>query len=52
MQIIRQFHLKFIEQSHIKIGLQLLKLWNLEVQFLGSHSISHLKYGKIEHKNW
>jgi len=35
MQIIREFHHKLIEVSHIKIGIQQLKLWNLEVQFWG-----------------
>jgi len=34
MQIIREFNHKFIEVSHIKIGIQLLKLWINEVQFL------------------
>jgi len=33
MWIIREFDCKFIEVSHVKIGIQLLKLWNLEVQF-------------------
>jgi len=32
MQIFREFNPKLIEVSHIKIGVQLLKLWNLEVQ--------------------
>jgi len=35
MQIIREFHHKFIEVSHFKIGIKLPKLWNLEVQFWG-----------------
>jgi len=33
MYIIREFYHKLIEVSHVKIGIQLLKLWNLEVQF-------------------
>jgi len=33
MQNIREFNHKLIAVSHIKIGVQLLKLWNLEVQF-------------------
>jgi len=32
MQIIRELNHEFIEVSHLKIGSQLLKLWNLEVQ--------------------
>jgi len=31
MQIIREFHNKFIEVSHFKIGIKLPKLWNVEV---------------------
>jgi len=34
MQIIRKFNYKFKEVSHVEIGIKLLKLWNLEVQFL------------------
>jgi len=33
MQTVREFNHKLIEVSHIKIGIQLPKLWNLEVQF-------------------
>jgi len=33
MQIIREFLHKLIEVSHIQIGNQLPKLWNLEEQF-------------------
>jgi len=33
MQNVWEFNYKFIEVSHVKIGIQLLKLWNLEVQF-------------------
>jgi len=33
MQIIREFFYEFKEASHDKIGIKLLKLWNLEVQF-------------------
>jgi len=33
MWIIREFNYKFIEVSHVEIGIKLLKLWNLEVQF-------------------
>jgi len=35
MQIIREFNGKLIEVSHVQIGIQLLKLWNLEVEFWG-----------------
>jgi len=31
--MIKEFHYKLIEVSHIKIGVELLKLWNLELQF-------------------
>jgi len=31
--MIRKFHLKFVEVSHVNIGFEKLKLWNLEVQF-------------------
>jgi len=33
MQNFREFDYKLIEVSHFKIGVQLLKLWYLEVQF-------------------
>jgi len=33
MQITREFNHKLIEVCHFKIGVQLLKLWNLEVRF-------------------
>jgi len=33
MQIIRKFNYKFKEVSRVEIGVKLLKLWNLEVQF-------------------
>jgi len=33
MRNIREFNHKFIEVSHVQIGMKLLKLWNLEVQF-------------------
>jgi len=33
MWIIREFKHKFVEVCHVEIGIQLLKLWNLEVQF-------------------
>jgi len=32
MKIIRKFNHKFIDVSHVKIGIQLLNLWNLRVQ--------------------
>jgi len=35
MYSIRELLHKLIEISHIKIGLQQLKLWNLELQFSG-----------------
>jgi len=35
MQFIREFKYKIIEVSHVLIGIQLLKLWNLEVQIWG-----------------
>jgi len=31
--MIREFNHKFIKVSHVEIGMKLLKLWNLEVQF-------------------
>jgi len=50
--MIREFHYKLIEVSHIKIGVQLLKLWNLEVQFwvpilkdIGNTEKSDMKMG-------
>jgi len=33
MWIIRELHHKFIEVSHVEIGIKLRELWNLEVQF-------------------
>jgi len=33
MYNIREFNHKFIEASHLKIEIQLLKIWNLEVKF-------------------
>jgi len=33
MHIFREFNYKLIEVSHVEIGIKLLKLWNLEVQF-------------------
>jgi len=33
---IREFNHKSIEASHLKFGVQLIKLWYLEVQFWGS----------------
>jgi len=52
MQIFREFNPKLIEVSHIKIGVQLLKLWKLEVQFwvpiletIGSTEKSDMKMG-------
>jgi len=51
MQMIRKFHHKFIEVSHIKIGLKLFKLWSLEVMFWVPILKGHRKYGKIEHEN-
>jgi len=51
MQIIRKFHYKCKEVSHDEIVTKLLKLWNLEVQFLGSHTENHWNCGKIEHEN-
>jgi len=35
MYNIREFYHDLIEVSHFKIGVQILKLWNLEVQFWG-----------------
>jgi len=50
MQIIREFNGKLIEVSHVKIGIQLLKLWNLEFEFwgivlkpIGNKKISNMK---------
>jgi len=52
MQIIRKFNYKFKEVSHVEIGIKLLKLWNLEVQFWvpilknkGSTEKSNMKMG-------
>jgi len=51
MWIIREFNYKLIEVSHVEIGMKLLKLWNLEVQFwvpiLKAIGIT----AKIEHEN-
>jgi len=33
MQNVREFKRKLIEVSHGKIGIQILKLWNLELEF-------------------
>jgi len=33
MQIIREFNHEFKEVSHVQIGFQLPKLWNLKVEF-------------------
>jgi len=33
MWVIREFNHKFIEVSNVEIGIKLLKLWNLDVQF-------------------
>jgi len=33
MHIFREFNYKLIEVSHVEIGIKLLKLWSLEVQF-------------------
>jgi len=33
MWIIRELNHKFIEVSHVEIGIKLLKFWKLEVQF-------------------
>jgi len=53
MQIVREFNHKFIEVSHVKIGIELLKLWNLEVQFwahilktIGNTQKSNMKMGQ------
>jgi len=35
MWIIREFHHKFKEVSHFKIGIHLPKLWKLEIHFWG-----------------
>jgi len=51
--IIREFNHNFIEVSHVWIEIQLLKLWNLEVQFwvpileaLGITEKSNMKMGQ------
>jgi len=51
MQNIREFNHKFIEVSHIKIGLKLFKLWNFEVMFWVPILKGHRKYGKTQHEN-
>jgi len=33
MWIIRELNHKLIEVSHVEIGIKLIKLWNLKVQF-------------------
>jgi len=35
MYIVREFNHQSIKASHFKIGIQYLKLWNLEEQFWG-----------------
>jgi len=51
MQNIKEFNHNFIEVSNFKIGIQLLKLWNVEVQFwgamkpIGSTEKSNMKMG-------
>jgi len=52
MYIIREFNHKFIEVSHVQIGIQLLKLWNLDVEFwgivlelIGNKKMSNMKMG-------
>jgi len=52
MENIREFEHKLIEVSHFKIGVQLLKLWNLELQFwvpiltaIGNTTKSNMKMG-------
>jgi len=51
MQIIREFLHNLTEVSHMKIGIQLPKLWNLEVQFWVPIFAGHWIYGKMEHEN-
>jgi len=53
MWIIREFNYKFIEVSHVKIGVKILKLWSLEVQFwvpilttIGITEKSNMKLGQ------
>jgi len=52
MQIIRKFNHNFKKVSHVEIGIKLLKLWNLEVQFgvpilktIGNTKKSNMKMG-------
>jgi len=52
MQNFREFDYKLIEVSHFKIGLQKLKLWNIEVLFwvpipkaIGNMKKSNMKMG-------
>jgi len=53
MWIIREFNHKFIEVSHVEIGIKILKLWSLEVQFwvpilttIGITEKSNMKMGQ------
>jgi len=53
MWIIREFNYKFIEVSHVEIGIKILKLWSLEVQFwvsilttIGITEKSNMKMGQ------
>jgi len=48
---IREFNHKLINVSHVEIGIQLIKLWNVEVPILGSHSENRWNYGKIVQEN-
>jgi len=53
MQNVREFNHKLIEVFHVQIGIQKLKLWNLEVEFwvpillaMGKHTEnSNMKMG-------
>jgi len=52
MHNIREFNHELIEVSHVQIGIQNLKLWNLEVEFwvpilivMGTTENSNMKMG-------
>jgi len=52
MQDVREFNHKLIVVSHVQIGIQILKLWNLELEFwvpvlivIGTTENSNMKMG-------
>jgi len=51
MQYFREFNHKLKKISHFKIGVQILKLWNLEVQFWVPILETIGNTEKFEHEN-